>query len=245
MTTIMLRIDDKIRQVFPDVIVGGFVVDGLDRTTSLTDAIRQCSLDAKRAFEQAGLTLQNLVEAPLIKGWRSAFKTMGVKPSTYKSSAERLGRRIFKDEFISSPIPIVSLYCAVSAKHLAPLGGYDLDRLPEPHVLLRFASADSDSFTPLSGRKEEMPLLPDIAVYVSGREVICWGFNYRDSANTCLQSTTSSAVFLGEAVMPEHHDSLGRALSELRELLLTHGAMVGNIAIATPETGSVELSLEN
>ena len=245
MKTIALTIDDRIIRVFADVRAGGFVVDGLDRLTSVTDAIMQCSLDARMAFEQAGISLQNLTETPRIRGWRSAFKAMGIKPSTYKSSAEQLGRRILKDEHISTPLPVVSLYCAVSAKYLAPLGGYDIDRLPEQRIVLRFASPDSDSFNPLSGRKEEMPLRPDVAVYASDREVICWGFNHRDSANTCLRPETSSAVFLGEAVTREQHEPLTHALSELRELFLTHGAVAGNVVIATRETGPVELSVQH
>lgn len=229
MRSLTIEIQHEVVEKFPDVAVGGFLVEDLDLAAAQIEG--EHSKAAREALVQEGLNIQNLADDLRIAGWRSAFREMGLKPSTYKGSAEQLARRVCKGEAVTTPLRVVNLYCALSAKHVAPMGAYDLDRLPEPRVVLRFARPQVDSFTPLAGRREDMPLLPTVAVYASGAEIICWGFNYRDSKNTCLTQGTRFAVFFSEGVCGDHLGPLVNALSELRDVLRAKGARAGETCL--------------
>jgi DNA/RNA-binding domain of Phe-tRNA-synthetase-like protein len=221
-----LRIDPAVLERFPACRVGGFLVSGLGAAAASL-AADPVPLDAAE-LEAQGVHQQNLADEPRIRGWRQAMARCGLKPSTYKSSPEQLAGRLLRGKGISTPLPVVTAYCAVSARHLAPMGAYGRSRLPEPSVVLRFPRPE-DRFRPLGGRPEDMPLLPEVAVYASGSEVICWAFNHRDSASTCLEEGTDEALFLSEAVEGVQHPALEQALAEMSALLARRGARVGPV----------------
>ena len=135
--------------------------------------------------------------------------------------------------------PLVDLYCEVATRHLAPLGGYDLDRLPPQDIELRLAGAD-DVFAPIGGG--DMPLTDEVAVYASGPTVLCWAYNCRDSRETCLTEDTDTGLFLGEAVTARQHAALRAALEDLAERLSAAGAGVGRITYADAERQRVSIS---
>ena len=168
-----------------------------------------------------------------IAGWRDAFRKQGLKPATYRSSPEALARRLLRGQSLTTPLPVVNTYNAVSIRFLAPIGGYDVDRLPGHDIDLRFARPSQDIFTPLGGRREDMPLLDEVVVYAAGDEITCWAFNHRDSARTCLREETQKVLFLSEAVTIEQKDVSLLALQELRRLLFAaYGGNVSSILIA-------------
>lgn len=237
---IRIDIDPAVLERFPECRVGGFVVRGLASAAARVTLEPAAALAAP--FTAQGISVESLSDEPRIRGWRQAFQAMGLKPSTYKGSAEQLARRLLKGPWISTPLPLVNLYSAVSVKHLAPLGAYDVERLPEAAVTLRFPR-EGDAFHPLGGRPEDMPLRPTVAIYASASEVVCWAFNHRDSASTCLQPGTDLGLFLGEAVAAHQHASLEAALAELGQDLHQAGAEVGEIAGADASRPTASLRL--
>lgn len=220
-----LSIHPLIAGRFPDVLVGCVSADGLGGVVSSLETVRLLQ-DARTAHAATGVCLERLSEDPRIAGWRQAIQACGLKPSTYRSSPEQLARRLLKGQEVNTPLPLVNLYCAVSVKHLAPLGGYDVERLPGRVIELRTGNPEHDSFDPLGASPDEMPITPPLAVYGCGEEILCWGFNHRDSKRTCLTSTTRSALFVGEAVTLAQHAPLKAALAELASLLAAGGAQV-------------------
>lgn len=244
MERLRFNIDPEVAARFPDIRAGGFLVKGL------ASAAKELDVDSFIASALSVLNaripdVQKMSEEPEIAAWRAAYKQMGLKPSEYKCSAEQLARRLLKGQSISTPLPAVNLYCALSAKHLAPMGAYDFERLAERHITLRFAIPESDSFEPLGGRVEDMPLSPKIAVYGCGSKVICWGFNHRDSRETSLREETDIAAFFNEAVAPVQYAALESAFEELRMALRKGGAVVGDIVIANAADREIELTVEN
>lgn len=236
-------IDSAVAARFPDIRAGGFLVRGLASASS--------ELDVDSLVESARSTLtaripdpQRIAEDPAIAGWRAAYKQMGLKPSEYKCSAEQLARRLLKGQAISTSLPAVNLYCALSAKHLAPMGGYDLERLAQRDISLRFAAPETDSFEPLGGRAEDMPLSRNVAVYACGSRIICWGFNHRDSKETSLQQGTNLAAFFNEAVTAVQYAALESAFDELRSALVKSGAVVSDIRLASAGDREIELMLD-
>ena len=114
----------------PDLLVAGFRAAKLRTAAAACGDVTPVFEAARAALGEAGVTLQNLVEQPQIAAWRKAIGACGLRPSRYRSSAEQLARRVLKTGTVSTPLPLVTLYCAVSAHHLAPLGAYDVTRLP-------------------------------------------------------------------------------------------------------------------
>jgi DNA/RNA-binding domain of Phe-tRNA-synthetase-like protein len=221
-----LSIHPIVARRFPEILVGCLRAEGLRRLALPANEIEQLFSVARARLLAENVSLEQLTAEPRIAGWRKAVESCGLKPSTYRSSPEQLARRILKGQGISTPIPVVNVYCAVSAKYLAPLGAYDLDRLPEVRIDLRPGQPGRDRFSPLGARPEDMPITEDVVLYASGEEVLCWAFNHRDSRATCLTTETDRAIFVGEAVTSEQHAGLQGALHELSSLLDSAGVQV-------------------
>lgn len=213
----------------PNLTVAAFAVSGLGNADAALAKQRDLFDGVAATLKECGLSQQNLAEDPRIKGWRTAISACGLKASTYKCSAEQLVKRTLTDGGVKTPLPVVTAYCAESAKRVAPMGAYDLDRLPGDRIELRLAAPGIDSFSPLGGRAEDMPLSDKVAVYAVGSTVICYAYNHRDSRDTCLAVSTDDAIFVGEAVEPVHLVPLRVAISGVRAQLSAVGAHAGAI----------------
>jgi DNA/RNA-binding domain of Phe-tRNA-synthetase-like protein len=226
--SIDFRLVPEVLIAFPDLRVSVLRVKGLKAALTsfnATEALNQ----AAQAVAQNFLTPEELVSDPCIEGWRKAYGAIGVKPSKFRSSIEALARRAIKAAPLTTGIAAVDLYNAVSLETLAPLGAYDAASLPAGTMELRFANPASDSFDPLGGTAADFPLQAKLAVYATGDKILCWGFNCRDSKDTCLTETTDDALFFGEAVFTEHHAALHQALEKLRIILGATGAECGDV----------------
>ena len=188
--------------------------------------------DTAQALVSQDVTIELVADHPLIRDWRTAIAACGLKPSTWKSSPEQLARRTLKSGPVQTGLALVDLYCEVATRHLAPLGGYDVDRLPGEPIVLRMARPD-DRFVPLGGG--DIPLTDKVAVYAAGSTVLCWAYNCRDSRETCLTEDTDTGLFRGEAVTARQHDALRTALSDLAGRLSAAGAEVGPVVFADAE----------
>ena len=232
------EIDPAILERFPACRVGGFLARGL------AAAAHRVKLEAAETLlaplTVQGLSVEGISEEPRIREWRKAYQQSGVKPSTYKSSAEQLARRLLKGSWISTPLPLVNLYSAVSVKHLTPMGAYDATRLPQPEIVLRLPR-EGDVFHPLGAKPEDMPLKPTVPIYASGSEVTCWAFNHRDSAVTGLHEDTDLGLFMAEAVAEVQYPSLEAAFEELARHLRDVGATVGETVYADAARRSIVL----
>ena len=246
MIALKLKLHPSICERFPEFSAGGFLVTQLDRAAPALPSVAQTEMAAAQAeLQSQGVTIQNLANDPRIATWRAAYARSGLKPSTYKSSPEQLARRLLRGELINTPIPLVNTYCAVASQHLAAMGVYDLHRLPQSNVDIRFANAEADSFTPLAGRSDEMPLGPNVVIYASGTEIICYSFNHRDSKNTCLTPDTTAAVFFAEGVNGTQVNAAQQALKQMHSLLRQAGANTGEINSVCGVQLETELTLDS
>jgi DNA/RNA-binding domain of Phe-tRNA-synthetase-like protein len=76
---------------------------------------------------------------------------------------------------LALPIPAVNLYNACSMRNVAPMGAYDVARLPGSKLDLRLANPDADRFDPLGSDAAAFPLNDKLIVYAVGGEIMCWG----------------------------------------------------------------------
>lgn len=238
MPNVSVRVAGEIAERHPDILVGGLLASNL-RATASTVAAAPFPDDTEQALVNQDVTIELVADHPLIKDWRSAIAACGLKPSTYKSSPEQLARRTLKSGPVRTGLALVDLYCEVATRHLAPLGGYDIERLQGSEIELRLARPD-DSFSPLGGG--EMPLNDKVAVYGAGATVICWAYNCRDSRDTCLTEDTDTGLFLGEAVTARQHGALRIALADLAGRLACAGATVGPVVFADRDQPQVDVA---
>jgi DNA/RNA-binding domain of Phe-tRNA-synthetase-like protein len=82
--------------------------------------------------------------------------------------------------------------CAASRSlfAFAPVGAYDVKKLPTDEVVLRRCRPEIDGYQPLGATQDGFPLLPGLMVYAAGNNVLCWGFNHRDSQLTALDGAS-------------------------------------------------------
>lgn len=238
MPSFSVSIAGELAERHPDILVGGLMASNL-RATAAAVAGQPFPDDTEQALVNQDVTLELVADHPLIKDWRTAIAACGLKPSTYKSSPEQLARRTLKSGPVRTGLALVDLYCEVATRHLAPLGGYDTERLPGSDITLRLARGD-DAFAPLGGG--EMPLTDKVAVYAAGATVICWAYNCRDSRNTCLTEDTDTGLFLGEAVTARQHGALRIALADLAGRLVAAGATVGPVVYADRGSPKVDVT---
>ena len=221
------------------MLVGGFVATGL---ISASAVLGEAGLpyDTGAELAAAGVSIERLADHPVVADWRAAIAACGLKPSTYKGSVEQLVRRTLKSGPLRTPLPLVDMYCDVAARHMAPLGAYDVGLLPGTEIVLRLAEPGVDEFHPLgAARDDEMPLTERVAVYAAGTTVICWAYNCRDSRDTCLVSDTDVGLFLGEAVTERQHEPLREAFADLQARLVGAGATVGVTEFASADARSI------
>ncbi len=222
-------ISPELFERFPAVTVHALRVDGMkaalaavDTVAILNQAIGNCNVDPEKVPED-----------PAVASWREAYGMMGVKPSKFRSSIEALLRRASKKLPLDLPVPSVNLYNACSIAGKAPMGGYDLARLPGAGMVLRKARPATDTFNPLGAEASAFPLTPDVVVYASGDEVLCWGFNARDAAHTALTAESDSAVFFAEAALTSQATPAQAALEMLKGEFAKAGAKVSAVLSAT------------
>ena len=236
-----LTIDPPLFDRFPALRVGGFAVDGLDgATASLTEAdLRGALAEAAAGLARSGITTGNAASVPAIQEWRQVFAACGMALATYQSSVESHVRGVLRDDRAASTVPAITLSRALSARHLAPLSGYDVDALPGSTISIRAARPESDWFVPLGARPTDIRSNPDVVVYAAGHTILSWGFNHRDSRQTSLRGDTRRAVFFSEAIAPVQARAADCALRDLRHALGRRGAAVGSIVVADARTPSV------
>ena len=239
-----LRIDAAIGERHPEILVGGLLASGL-RGAAATAADLPFPDDTAQALVNQDVTIELVADHPLVRDWRRAIASCGLKPSTFKPGPEQRARRALKGDLARTPLPLVDMYVEVTARHLAGVSGYDVARLPSHDVALRLADPLADTFLPLGARTGDTPLTERVAVYASGSTVLSWAYNSRESLQTCFTPATEVGLFLGEAVTAVQHDALRAALDDLAGRLRAAGATVGPTVYASRDEPVAKFSLED
>jgi DNA/RNA-binding domain of Phe-tRNA-synthetase-like protein len=231
-----LKIDHQIIEQYPDVLIGYLCVSALDKLNG-KDVPQELTLTPGQTISAAGLTLQNMVEHPTLKSWRSVYENCGVKPRTYKSSVESLLRRFIKDDYRRIH-PAVDIYNYISSAYILPMGGYNLSEI-RGNLVLRHAR-ENDEFVPLSG---ETPLITNKQiVYADDESVICWMWNHKDARRSMLLPDTNRGVFTIDSILKEEHDRVHSALRSLENSFTSMGVSV--YSVGTLDARSPEIPLK-
>jgi DNA/RNA-binding domain of Phe-tRNA-synthetase-like protein len=132
---------------------------------------------------------------PEIAAWRAAYKGFGVRRTSYRSSAERLIKRVLAGEPLPRINALVDLYNMVSLETGLCLGCDDFDKT-SGDLVFRYAKT-GDSFVDMGAEPSEDPNDPPKdgeVVYADGRHVLCRRWNWRQDARTATSLATRRAL---------------------------------------------------
>jgi len=177
---------------------------------------------------------------PGVAAWRRAYKGFGIKSTSYRSSVERLVKRVLAGDDIPRINAFVDLYNAVSLAHVLCLGADDLDRI-EGGLAFRFARED-DSFidmAPAEGLPAEQPPKSGEVVYAAGSTVLCRRWNWRQDARSVVGAQTRRIVL---TIQSNGEGSVEAAAETLSALAASELAMTCRIAFVDNARPHVQMA---
>ncbi|MEM8630791.1 MAG: phenylalanine--tRNA ligase beta subunit-related protein [Pseudomonadota bacterium] len=239
MSSLEFRIDGAVINRFPDLRVFGLRVHAADPAAI---AARLPGLQAQvTAASEKLADVEPITALEAVSRWRTAYGSLGVKPSKFPSSIEALLRRARKGQAAATGIPLVDLYNALSILNRVPMGAYDVSKLDAAPIVLREADVEDDTFTPLGGSSDSFPLNPALVVHAQGNRILCWGFNTRDSAHSAVDEGSAHVVFFSEATDAGAAEDSRAALETLAELVQKAGGTSGAVVCLGAEAPSATL----
>jgi DNA/RNA-binding domain of Phe-tRNA-synthetase-like protein len=161
-----------------------------NRSAALADEIAAAERECRRRW--CGVELSAI---PEVAAWRAAYKGFGIKRTSYRSSAERLIKRVIAGQPLPAINALVDLYNLVSLETGLCLGCDDLDKT-FGDLIFRFSRPD-DSFLDMGAEAGEDPNGPPKegeVVYADARHVLCRRWNWRQDARTAASLETRRAV---------------------------------------------------
>jgi DNA/RNA-binding domain of Phe-tRNA-synthetase-like protein len=210
--------DQEVVTRFPSVAGGVIHAEGVSNGPSPEALVS--AFQAEQLAVLARIRDTPLSELPTLAAWRRAFRAFGVDPTTYRSAAEALLRRLTKQGSIPSINALVDIGNLVAIRYGLPVAMFD-QRSVTGATTVRSA-AGTESFTDLGSGERETPaqgevIFIDDAGLVSARRW-CW----RQSAESASGPETTEVLVTVEG----HHDGavadVTAAAADLEALLLDH-----------------------
>ncbi len=137
---------------------------------------------------------------PEVAAWRTAYKGFGVKRTSYRSSVERIIKRVLAGDSLPKINALVDLYNMVSLEAGLCLGCDDLDKT-SGGLDFRFAK-QGDSFIDMGAEAGDDPNDPPKdgeVVYADARHVLCRRWNWRQDVRTAVSLATHRAVLTAQS----------------------------------------------
>ena len=141
-----------------------------------------------------------LTAIPGVSAWRTAYRGFGIKKTSYRSSVERLLKRVLAGDSLPRVNALVDLYNMVSLDEALCLGCDDLDKI-KGDLAFRF-SREGDSFIDMGAAEGEDPEDPPKSgevVYADSAHVLCRRWNWRQDARTAVTRDTRRVVLTAQA----------------------------------------------
>jgi DNA/RNA-binding domain of Phe-tRNA-synthetase-like protein len=139
-----------------------------------------------------------LSQIPGVAAWRSAYRAFGIKKTSYRSSVERLLKRVLAGDALPRVNALVDLYNMVSLDEGLCLGCDDLDKVTGD-LAFRY-SREGDSFIDMGAAVgEDDPPKPGEVVYADASHVLCRRWNWRQDARSAITRDTSRVVLTAQS----------------------------------------------
>jgi DNA/RNA-binding domain of Phe-tRNA-synthetase-like protein len=208
-----------------------------ERSAALEQLVRETE-----AQVAAALGGTPLAEVPELHCWREAYKAFGVKKTSYRSSIERLLKRIQQDAGLPHVNSLVDSYNVISVRYRMPVGADDLAKLVQP-MGFRYARP-CDTFIAL-GDETQTPDLPSPGevVYADAEKCLCRRWNWYQDARSAISPTTTSAVLTVQTLEPGAV-LVEEAVQELCTLLKEQCGAQTTCAVADKSKPEVRIALD-
>jgi len=211
------HVDPAVFALRPDYRALLVAVDGL--VPGPSDEASEALLDTAETAARSALSGTAVEDLPHVASWREAYRAFGAKPQRTRNSLEALLRRA------ESGLPRVNrltdLYNAVSVIHQVPLGGEDLALYSGPPRLARATGTEPFDTVADGETVIEHPEVGEV-VWCDDAGVTCRRWNWRQGRRTALSDTTTSALFILDALTPLTDDELRATADDL----VTHLSML-------------------
>jgi DNA/RNA-binding domain of Phe-tRNA-synthetase-like protein len=212
---------------FPEFRAAFVLLEGDGLPNARPGAIEQYVAEAEAdcRVRWAGAELSAI---PGVAAWRRAYTGFGIKSTSYRSSVERLVKRVLAGAPLPCVNAFVDLYNAVSLKHVLCLGADDLEKARREFAF-RFAR-EGDHFVdmaPMEGLPPEQPPKDGEVVYAAGSHVLCRRWNWRQDARTVVGEETRRIVLTVQSNgVGDVESAAGELLALAQEALAFRGRFV-------------------
>jgi DNA/RNA-binding domain of Phe-tRNA-synthetase-like protein len=200
------------------------VVGGIVLARRMTNGPTPTALLAAFLAEQQATLLRigntPLGQIPSLAAWRVVFRSFGVDPTQYRSSAEALLRRLTKKGDIPSINLLVDLGNLVSMRYALPVAVFDT-RILQGAVTVHFASG-SERYTTLGHDELEHPEPGEVVFSDATKLVIARRWCWRQSEQSAAQTDSAQAIITVEAHHTQGKKDVDAALNDLLTLLHTY-----------------------
>jgi len=211
----LIRIEEKVLEKYPEAEIGYLVAQGSVRKSDPFVENLKESLSEKMI--ERGINATNFVTHPNISIWRKIYEEdFQVKAKTYRSSVEALLRRVVTGKKIWSINNIVDLCNCCSLFTLFPMGVYDLKKV-SGNIRISFGQ-EGETFLGI-GEREKVDVKDQHVIYADESRVLCWLWNHKDAAATCIDDETKEVVFFIDSAQPSESNTLQEALDQLSHYL--------------------------
>jgi DNA/RNA-binding domain of Phe-tRNA-synthetase-like protein len=227
---------------FPDFRVAVVVAENLEIAAERPPELATLIAEREAACRQRwGGGEMELSEIPGVAAWRKAYRTFGIKKTSYRSSVERLVKNVLAGRGLPVINAFVDAYNAVSLAHVMPLGADDLDKVVGD-VAFRYARPD-DQFLDMAGGEggfaDPDPPKEGEIVYADAEKVLCRRWNWRQDVRSLVTPLTHRAIV---TVQSNGEGDLEAAVSDLIGLLQRFCGGQGRVAIADHKQPVMEIA---
>lgn len=208
----LVGIENAVLEKYPEVEIGYLIARvSIKKSDPFVECLKQ---RLQSHLREQGINNTNFAAHPSISLWRNIYENdFQVKAKTYRSSIEALLRRVVTGKEIWNICNVVDLYNCCSLLSLLPMGGYDLKKV-SGDVRIRYAK-EEEPFWSL-GEREKIAAKSNQVVYADDKKIICWLWNHKDSAETCIDESSTCILFFVDSF---EHSKAHYALKALEENL--------------------------
>ena len=214
MKTIEYSIANEVFNKFPKYIRGVILAVDVANSESSPELV-QILRDEEEALRQR-LKVEEITSYPKINSWREAFRSLGIKPSEYRSSIEAMSRRVLRGNELPSINALVDIGNILSLRHLVPVGGHALDEVSSD-ITLRPATGSED-FIPFGSEDVEHPD-PDEFVFVEGNTVLTRRWSWRQANHSLTVLSTKVIEFNVDGLPPVSRGEVETICAEMIEMV--------------------------
>ncbi len=185
-----MRIDLKVREMFPDLNVLTVSIRGLtveEKSQTLEEFKKEFMMQIRSRY-----TLETLKDVPELRSYRDFFWKIGIDPTKIRPASEALIRRIIQGKPLPTINTLVDSYNLASMESRIALAAFD-SFLISPDLVLRFAEK-GEKFIGI-GMETPVTLEGNELVIESANELIAL-YPYRDAHLSRITIFTENAFIV-------------------------------------------------